>query len=168
MYKCLSLLSSKADYKVARITLELAYLDATTEIDNYNRLLKSLNMSIEEVQRIDPSPTNMAYMNFLLSTCALNPLIEGLTAILPCFWSYYEIAKYHENDLRNNNNALYKEWGSVYLSKEYIKIVDMLKRLVDSLGDNHPYDRLRRIFLIGSRYEYMFWDMAYKTEKWPI
>lgn len=29
-------------------------------------------------------------------------------------------------------------------------------------------DRLEAIFLNTSRYEYMFWDMAYKRKGWPV
>jgi len=168
MYKCLSLLSAKADYKTARVTLELAYLDATTEIENYNKLIKKFNLTIDEVTKYEPAPTNTAYMNFLLSTCSLQPLIEGLTAILPCFWSYYEIANYHKEDLMNNPIEIYREWGSVYLGKDYIKIIEMLRGLVDRIGLDYSYERLKYLFLLGSRYEYMFWDMAYKKESWPL
>ena len=28
--------------------------------------------------------------------------------------------------------------------------------------------QLEEIFLISSRYEYMFWEMAHKREQWPV
>jgi len=167
-YKCLSLLSAKADYEAAKVTLELAHLDATTEIENHNSLLKALGLNIEYVENTEPAPTNTAYMNFLLSTCSLKPFIEGLTAILPCFWSYYEIALYNEGSMRHNKNEIYRRWCEVYLSKEYIKIVDILRSLVDKYGMNYEYERLKNVFILGSRYELMYWDMAYKMEDWII
>ena len=29
-------------------------------------------------------------------------------------------------------------------------------------------ERAEKVFFQSSRYEYMFWDMAYKLEKWPV
>jgi len=168
VYRCFSLIASKAEYEIARKSLEYAYIDATLEIDNYNKLLNVLGLEINDVIDVDPSPTNIAYMNFLLSTCSLKPSIEGLTALLPCFWSYLEIANINSWRLRKNKNKLYTEWINVYRSKEYVDMVRDLRSLVDKYGSNYNYDKLKKIFVFGSRYEYMFWDMAYKIEKWPI
>ncbi len=29
-------------------------------------------------------------------------------------------------------------------------------------------EAMREAFMISSRYEYMFWDMAYNMEEWPV
>ena len=29
-------------------------------------------------------------------------------------------------------------------------------------------ERVETAFLISSRYEYLFWDMAWKQERWPV
>jgi len=167
-YRCFSLIASKAEYEIARKSLEYAYIDATLEIDNYNKLLKNLGLEINDVTSIEPSPTNMAYMNFLISICSLKPSIEGLTALLPCFWSYMEIADVNNWRLEKNRNKLYIEWINVYRSKEYRNMISDLRNLVDRYGSSYNYNRLRKIFIVGSKYEYMFWDMAYKMEEWPV
>ena len=168
MYKCFSLIASKAEYPLARKTLELAYTEATTEMANYERLLDKLGMRLEDVVRVDPSPTNTAYMNFLLTTCALGSPLEGLVAVLPCFWSYAEIASKHKDKLERNRNEIYVEWAKVYTTKEYLDLVNELKAFVNEMAVQESREKLERIFITASKYEYMFWDMAYRMEKWPI
>uniref|UniRef100_A0A7J3ZJ55 Thiaminase II n=1 Tax=Fervidicoccus fontis TaxID=683846 RepID=A0A7J3ZJ55_9CREN len=167
MMRSLSLLASKADYDVAKIALEIAHADATIEMENYVKLLERLGLRLEDVVAIEPAPTNEAYMNFLIATCALGSPLECLVSILPCFWSYAEIAERHKSELERNPNALYVEWASVYLSKEYIELVERLRDTVDRLWTGEGYERLKRIFLRSSKYEYMFWDMSYNMERWP-
>ncbi|MCD6235567.1 MAG: thiaminase II [Thaumarchaeota archaeon] len=166
--KCFSLIASKAEYAVARRMLELAHLEATTEMENYEKLLGELGMKLEAVVKIEPSPTNTAYMNFLLATCALGSPVEGVTSLLPCFWSYAEIASKHADKLANNRNEIYRNWAKIYGEKEYLNLVNELKALVDEMASEGSYKKLGEIFMTASRYEYMFWDAAYKLEKWPL
>ncbi len=168
MYRCFSLIASKADYRLARKALELAYLEATTEMANYEKLLNGLGIAFDEVVRAEPAPTNEAYMNYLTSTCALKPPVHGLVAVLPCFWSYAEIAEKHRERLDSNANELYVEWAKTYTTNEYLQLVDELREFIDEYVKPHDKEELLRTFLTASKYEYMFWDMSYRMESWPI
>ncbi|WP_367834300.1 hypothetical protein [Vulcanisaeta sp. JCM 16159] len=76
--KCHALIASKfEDPVIMRKVLELALADVTTELENYNKLLNTLGLSINEVIKSRPSPTNTAYMNFLLTTCTLGSPYEA-------------------------------------------------------------------------------------------
>ncbi|GAB6945307.1 thiaminase II [Vulcanisaeta sp. JCM 14467] len=167
--RCQALIASKLENPAAmRRVLELALADVTTELENYNRLLNSLGLSIDDVVKTRPSPTNIAYMNFLLTTCALGSPYEGLVAILPCYWTYLEIAKYHADKLSKNPVKVYRDWASVYLTPEYASIVDGLRAIIDEASDYlmRDFNRLLSIFRQASTYEYLFWDMAYRQEQW--
>ncbi|MEM1780227.1 MAG: TenA family protein [Desulfurococcaceae archaeon] len=168
MAKCFSLISAKSEYEISRIALELAYLDAITEMSNYEKILEKIGLRLRDVLEIEPAPTNVAYMSFLLSTCALANPIEALISLLPCFWSYMEIAEKHRDKLANNRNDLYVQWAQVYLSKEYRDLVERLRKVIDD--NSHRVDRktARYLFITASRFEYMFWDMSYKMEKWIV
>jgi len=168
MMRTFSILASKADYEVARLALEIAYADATIEMENYIKLLKKLGMTLEEVLSVEPMPTNIAYMNFLITTCYIGTPIECLVATLPCFWSYAEIAKIHRDLLKDNPVDIYVEWASVYLSNEYRSLVSKLIDLVDKLWSGENYEKLKKLFITASRYEYMFWDASYREEAWPV
>ncbi|ADI31878.1 thiaminase II [Staphylothermus hellenicus] len=169
MTKAFSLLASKAyDYELLREALMLAYGDATIEMDNYLRLLDRIGLTIEEVLNTEPAPTNIAYVNHVLSTCSLGTPIECLVSTLPCFWTYMEIPRVNKDLIMKNKNPVYLDWINTYRSKEYIELTTKLINLVDKYAKHIDYNKLKRIFILSSRYEYMFWDMAYNIEKWPI
>ncbi|AFK22522.1 thiaminase II [Pyrococcus sp. ST04] len=158
--RALSVIASKAEYPLIAEILELAKEEITTEMRNYEELLQKLDLTLEEAIKTEPTLVNSAYMDFMLSTAYKGTVAEGLTALLPCFWSYAEIAKYHKERLEKNPVRIYKEWGEVYLSKEYLNLVERLRKIIDSLGGE--YERLKRIFVTGSKFELAFWEMAWR------
>lgn len=169
MTKCYSIMAAKAeDFEVARRVLEIAHLDATAELESYEKLLAELGLTLRDALAAEVAPTNLAYSNFLLATCSLGTTLEGLASTLPCFWTYAEVAKRHEGRLHYNKVRLYVSWARVYLSEGYLKIVEMLKELVNSLSAGSDVSKIKQLFLTASKYEYMFWDMAYRMERWPI
>ena len=168
LVRALTIIASKADFEVSRKILELAHAEASIEMKNYEELLSRLGYTLEDAVNIEPAPTNVAYTNFMISTSTLGTVWEGLVALLPCFWSYAEIAEYHRDKLRENPVSLYVDWAKVYLSEEYKRVVNELRGLIDTAYPKVDLEKLERIFIQGSKYEYMFWDMAYNIEKWPI
>ncbi len=170
MMRTFSIIASKSPPWLAAAALEIAHSDATVEMENYKRLLPRVGLTFDDVLRSEPAPTNVAYMNFLISTAALEPPLTGLVAVLPCFWSYQYIAERNRHLLEENPNPLYREWASVYLSREYGELVKRLRDAVDRLYEESCTDRERlwRVFLAGTRYEKMFWDMALHGEEWPF
>ncbi|GAI78105.1 unnamed protein product, partial [marine sediment metagenome] len=129
-----------------RDMLEIAHLEATSEFESYERLLGNLGYTIEDALRSEPTLTNISYGSFLLATSSLKTFWEGLAATLPCFWTYAEIAKFHKDRLNENQNRLYSEWASVYLTESYLALVSRLKGLLDE-ANNIEYEKLREPFL---------------------
>jgi len=158
--KALALAGAKAPRpELMRIALELAYGTITGEMANYESLLREAGLSLEEAAEAEPNRVNISYMSYLLSVCSLEGFYQCMTAVLPCFWSYLEIAERHRDKLANNNSTVYKKWASTYLSAEYRRLVEMLRRVLDNSGLNSadlwPY------FKEASLYELEFWNAAY-------
>lgn len=165
--KNLSILSSKAESVEAMgEILEIAHLEATSEFKGYEEFLKKLGYTIEDALRVEPTQINISYTSFLLATSSLKTFWEGLAATLPCFWSYAEIAEVHEDKLTKNKNSLYYEWASVYSTEPYRDLVNKMKGLMDNA--DIEYEKLKEGFITASKYEYMYWDMAYNMEEWLI
>ncbi|AMM54078.1 thiaminase II [Pyrococcus kukulkanii] len=158
--RALSVIASKAEYPIMAEILELAREEITTEMKNYEELLSRLGFTLEDAIKTEPTLVNSAYMDFMLSTAYKGRWVEGLTALLPCFWSYAEIAEYHKDALKNNENEIYREWAQVYLSDEYLGLVKRLRELID--GNPGDYERMKRIFITGSKFELAFWEMAWR------
>ncbi|MBW1858412.1 MAG: TenA family protein [Deltaproteobacteria bacterium] len=167
--KNFSIIASRAQsVDVMRETVEIAHLEATGEFQGYEDFLHTLGYTLDDAMQVEPFQVNLSYRGFLLTTSSMGASQEALVSVLPCFWSYLDIALYHQDALSSNPNKIYSDWASVYLSKEYAQLVEKLRRLVDLTGDDFSYEKLKSIFLTASRYEYMYWDAVYNFESWPV
>jgi thiaminase/transcriptional activator TenA len=116
---------------------------------------------------LEPSPTCLAYTSYLVATAATGDALDVMAAILPCAWSYHEIAVHHREI---QPHPVYADWLGFFASDDYATYLrGLLGELDEVVGelDDRDLPRLRRRFLIGARYERSFWDMAYTMERWP-
>jgi thiaminase/transcriptional activator TenA len=107
-------------------------------------------------------PTTYAYTRHLLSVCALGDCADGLTAVLPCQWSYGELARPLTAD--PPRDPVYADWIAMFGNDEYDGLVGRSTALLDRLVDPRDERRmaaLSRIFERSTWYEAAFWDMAY-------
>lgn len=91
--------------------------------------------------------------------------LEILVAVLSCAWSYQMIGEHHQHVPGALEHPLYGEWVRGYCSKEYCETTQEIIDLVNELGKDISAEReahLKEIFENCSRYEAMFWDMAYE------
>jgi thiaminase (transcriptional activator TenA) len=106
-------------------------------------------------------PVTYAYTRHLLQVCAHGDCAEGLAALLPCQWSYGEIAQ--PLMAAPPDDPVYADWISMFGNADYDALVAETTGLLDRLAD--PADsrqrrRLSEVFTISIRYEREFWDMA--------
>src|SRR6516165_8538016 len=116
------------------------------------------------------APANVAYTSFLLATAAAGGPLEITAAILPCSWSYIEIAAGLKDEIADH--PVYSDWVAFYLQQEEAELVLDMRATFDGMtGDGAVSDDKRRqlaeIFMMSSRLEGMFWDMAYTLDQWP-
>ena len=60
----------------------------------------------------------------------------------------------------------YAQWIDMYASPEFAALATWLRELLDSLAGTASEERLVEIFRASARYEYLFWEMAYRLERW--
>lgn len=161
--KNFGLIASRADsVKELREVARILHLEATSEFEGYEELLKRLGRTVEDAAGTRPMEVTLSYGSFLIAVSSTRPFAESITSVLPCFWSYAEIASRHRGALASNSNQLYVDWAKVYFSDDYLSLVERMKKLVDEAGKGYPYDKLKRVFAEASVYESMFWDSVYK------
>jgi len=107
-------------------------------------------------------PTTYAYTRHLLAVCAMEDCAAGLAAVLPCQWSYGELAR----PLMASRPAdpIYADWISLFGGDDYEALVGDTTALLDRLVDPDDAGRtaeLAEIFERSTWYERAFWDMAY-------
>jgi len=149
-----------------------ALLDSTLneEMSLHREYAKKFEISEKELEKAQPSPTTLAYTHYMLHVGQSGTLAELVAALLPCMWSYWEIGK-ELSEKPGANNEFYREWIEMYSSKEFGELATWCINLFDSITEEKSeaeLEKLEEIFLNTTRFEYMFWDMAYNEAMWPI
>ncbi len=132
-------------------------------------LMREWGIGSEVVASAELSPVNLAYTSYLLAVAATGSFEEGLAAILPCFWVYYEVGK--ELVRRGSSVPVYRRWIETYSSPEYERAVMGVVELADEhlKGLEDPWLKsVLRHFRTSTVYEYLFWDEAYRGWRWPF
>jgi len=123
----------------------------------------------EDVISTPLAPTNLAYTRYLLSVAYSSPFHEVIGAILPCYWIYWEVGK--RLIAKGSPNPLYQRWIDTYGGEDYGGIVravlSLANRIAKDLGKKEKC-AVKNHFVATSRYEWMFWDMGFKCERWPV
>ncbi|MCS6953532.1 MAG: thiaminase II [Bryobacterales bacterium] len=166
--QALSVLAAKAPREDWGITLNQHAVGALqVERQLHESLLASYGISPQAIAEARPAPTNYAYTNHLLAAVWQRPFAEGLAAVLPCYWIYWEVGK--ELKKRGSTNPDYQRWIDQYAGEEYGRFVEQVLAMMDEEGarlDAAARQRARDLFTFSARYEYMFWDMAWRLEHW--
>jgi thiaminase/transcriptional activator TenA len=139
------------------------------ERELHAELMGELGSSAAEAAAQPVTPTTRAYLSYLLATVYGGSFAEGLGAVLPCYWIY---AKVGEALLaRSSPNPLYARWIGLYGGEEFQSVVDAVLALTDRVGAGlsaEETERMTEHVVTTSRYEWMFWDAAYRQETWPV
>jgi thiaminase/transcriptional activator TenA len=141
----------------------------TVERSLHEGFLKDLGVAREEAEATRASPTTLAYTSFLLRTATLGDYPQVLGAVLPCYWIYREVGKALLE--RGSPEPRYQKWIDTYGGEEFGALVESVLNLTDGVCvDLNPSQKARvgEAFVVTSRYEWMFWDAAWRREDWPV
>lgn len=114
------------------------------------------------------APANVAYTSFLVGTAATSTPLEVMAAILPCTWSYGEIASRLSGDIKEHE--IFAGWIRFFGSDAYSDVVQRMCRDLERLAQENPSvpeERLEELFARSVQLEEGFWDMALALEHWP-
>jgi thiaminase (transcriptional activator TenA) len=129
-----------------------------------------LGFSRQELDNARKEPVTQAYIAHLQSVARGESLGEIVAAVLPCYWIYGEVGKHlHKN--RPRKPVIFRKWIEIYASEEFWRPVREQIQLMDILGaaaNGAEKKRMTDHFRLSCRYEYLFWDQAYRLEKWRI
>ncbi|GGA47560.1 thiaminase II [Paenibacillus physcomitrellae] len=142
------------------------------EMELHRQYAEKFGITRDELESTEPAPVTLAYTKYMLDAGAQGTLGDVVASLLPCMWSYSEIGseavRLHPECLKHE---LYREWFMMYNSDEFRSLADWCVQLMDQLAEGLPERELARLeerFVTTSRFEYMFWDMAYRKAAWDI
>ena len=131
--------------------------------------IQRLGLQADQLLGSERTPTTQAYTRHLLAVAREGTLGETVAAVLPCYWVYLEVGRHLATC--QPSDPIYQDWITAYGSETFAGLVQQQLNLVDRLGARAPAHESRRMtehFIQSSRYEYLFWDDAYRLTAWPV
>jgi thiaminase/transcriptional activator TenA len=139
------------------------------EMQLHEQFFQEYGLAPAEVRKTPMAPTNLAYTRYLLGVAYERAFDEIVAALLPCYWIYWEVGK--ALAARGSPAPLYHRWIDAYAADSFGSLVTIVRELTDRAAEatsESSRERMREHFLTTSRYEWMFWDMGWRCETWPI
>jgi thiaminase/transcriptional activator TenA len=117
----------------------------------------------------ETSPACAAYVNHLLATATVSGFAQTAAALLPCFWIYQDVGSRIAAAAPLGNP--YQAWIDTYAGEAFAAAVTRMRAVVDAEAEDagaRGRTEMRAAFLRSCRYEWMFWDSAWRLESWPV
>jgi thiaminase (transcriptional activator TenA) len=146
------------------------HLTLNTEMALHREYAQRFGIAPAELEVESMWPTTRAYTDFLIRTAADGEIADLVAALLPCAWGYVYLAQ----ELAKCNppaDQRYADWIAQYVSVDFMQAAEWLKAEMNRLAEGATRPKQRRlmeIFEISSQYEWLFWEMCWKGEAWPI
>jgi len=150
---------------------KLAEDTITVERSLHENYGKRWNMTAKQMSSVPMAPTNYAYTRHMLSVAQSGSAAEITVVALPCAWIYCVVGQHLLKKGPPSQRHPYRDWLMLYASPEFAEVQQWMRKKVDmwaKTAGNEETQRMEDAFVISSRYEWMFWDMAWNEEEWPV
>ena len=135
------------------------------ELNVHEGYLARLGVTQEEVDAAAPGFANLAYTSYMLRVAYEEGEAETLAAILPCAYTYGEIARRMvSDDASCLEDEFYGDWVRSYANQEYDEANRELFAALNRLTAHCTQPQIKHledIFVMGCRFELGFWDMSW-------
>jgi thiaminase/transcriptional activator TenA len=168
--RALSLAAARAPFDEA-VTLFNEHAIGALQAERmlHESFFQDFGLDREAVYRIPLAPTNVAYTSYLLAVGYGQPFHELVAALLPCYWIYWEVGKALAQ--RGSPHPFYQRWINTYAADAFGQLVQAVLKVADRVLREQPayaQEVMVEHVRTTSRYEWMFWEMAWRQETWPI
>lgn len=141
-----------------------------TEMALHRSYCSEFGITPAALEAAEPAQTTVGYAGHLVQVAATGGVAEICAAVLPCQWGYNEIAR-HLQAQGLPPEPRYRKWIEMYASPEFEAYGRWLRERLEALAPQFTaaqVARLQRIFHTSSRWEYLFWEMAWRQERWDV
>lgn len=168
--KAIALLGARAaDWGLTTFLLDHVAKGLLAESTLHEALVADLGGDPLELARVAASPTTKAYTSYVTSTVYAGDFADGLAVVMPCIWIYAEVGRHLY--AVGSPDPVYQRWIDTYSGDDYLAECEEALGWTDLIGGrlSGPQEvRARGHFAAAARYEWMFWDAAWRREEWPI
>lgn len=153
-----------------RTFAELLTATAEEEMDLHRAYAAEFGVDETDLEATTPSPTTRGYTDFLVRTAATGTFGDLVAALLPCMWGFNETAARLAADGLPEEER-YAEWIRTYDGEEFTELTEWCRDLMDEVAadaSETDRERYRELFRTSARYEYRFWNAAWRRERWSV
>ncbi|GAB6930930.1 thiaminase II [Paenibacillus sp. JCM 10914] len=141
-----------------------------SEVHPHQNFCSAAGVKYEELQGYPLAPSAHHYIRHMLTVAHEGTLGEIMSVLLPCPWTYFEIGSRLLGTVKPDESHPFYDWIYFYGNRGEDATTTFRKR-VDEWAEQATIaerDRMKEHFMLSCQLEYMFWDMAYKQEEWPV
>ena len=137
------------------------------ENDLFVRSFRQLGVSEEQYSSASASPTAQAFGDFLMRVALEGDFEDIVTTLYVTEGTYLDWAIRLKEQGQDPGNPVYREWIDIHGPQVLGEFVDWTRDHLDGadIGGRRP--RIEEVFLAALRYEYLFFDVAYRGEAMP-
>lgn len=147
-----------------------AFIHFAGDSVNVEKALHESFLKDSTLGKPEPSPSCLLYTSYLYKQLADCPVEVALAAVLPCFWIYKEVGDYILQHQAKGGNQ-YQDWIDTYGGEDFDKSVKLAISICDEIAETCTEEQrqaMTQAYVMCSRFEWMFWDSAYRMEKWNV
>lgn len=131
---------------------------------------EKLAITEEEVRETPIAPTTYHYVSHMYRQLVESNDWVAAASLLPCSWLYFEIGKALQDSKIQSPMPVYQKWINTYGESEAQKVIDKECTLLNRLYNKSTPEQQEKMvsaFVISTKMEFNFWEMAYQLETWP-
>lgn len=155
--------------EIAMFNEQIAFI-LHSETHPHQNFCAVAGVSYEEMQGFPLAPSAHHYIRHMLTVAHEGSLGEIIAVLLPCPWTYLEIGRKLVEEVKPTPEHPFYDWMQFYGNRSS-GITEKFSLLLDRWAEEATEAERRRMighFLQSCQLEYLFWDMAYKLEEWPV
>jgi thiaminase/transcriptional activator TenA len=141
-----------------------------SEIHPHNNFCQAAGVRYEDLQGYPLAPTAQHYTSHMLNVAQQGTLADIIAVTLPCPWIYLYIGERIIQEYKPAENHPFYEWITFYGAQTEPRMNVYLNKLDElaSQSSEEEKQQMKKYFMLSCQLEYMFFDMAYKIEDWPV
>jgi len=134
---------------------------------------RKLGYSADDIAGLELTPNNRAYQDHMLRAAHQGSLLEAVAALSPCPWLYTDAGRRIMLDMDGEipPDHPYADWIATYADPGFVTYTEDLLGFMEresEARDETTRNRALEAFRTSVRYEWMFWDQAYRHQSWPV
>lgn len=159
-----------SDLATMRHLAQFLMVNLEGEMNLHRHLARPIGISRAALDRGKMAPTNWAYTRHLLHVAHAYGAPDVVAATLPCLWTYSDIGRRLARWRRPRRHPVLTQWVRTYASPAMAERNRWSQAYLDAYAraaTARVRARLEEHFVVSSRYELGFWEMAWTREAWP-